>query len=87
MKKTNAKKTKTDLLKIISEMGEMSSLFVKQPGIDFTRNRKLNFEDCLKFLLSMEGSTVSKEIYKYFPLVSETITNSGFNQQRGKILP
>lgn len=87
MKKTNAKKTKTDLLKIISERGEISSLFVKQPGIDFTRNRTLNFEDCLKFLLSMEGSTVSKEIYKYFPLVSETITNSGFNQQRGKILP
>lgn len=85
--KNNIKQTKANLLKVINEMGATPSYFVTNPETDFSRKRKLGFEDCIKFLLSMEGSTVTKEIYKYFPISKETITNSGFNQQRSKILP
>ena len=39
-----SKLVKYKLTSIIKEMGESPETFVKNPGKDFTRNRKLTFE-------------------------------------------
>lgn len=57
---------KNTLFKLVNEMSEVSYLFAQNPENDFTRNRKLNFETLIKFFLSMEGSSLSKEILEYF---------------------
>ena len=44
---------KQNLLSIISDMQSASHLFVKQPGKDFSRKRKVSFSDTVQFLLTM----------------------------------
>ena len=39
----------------ISQLSEVSWMFSKQPGIYFTRDRKLPFPKVISALLSMEG--------------------------------
>lgn len=48
---------KKNLSHIISDMEDYSELFVKQPGIDFSRKRKLSFSQTIEFLLSMNGNS------------------------------
>jgi len=78
---------KNTLFKLIHEMSEVSYLFVQNPESDFFRNRKLNFEALIKFFLSMEGSSLSKEILEYFHYDTDATSVSAFNQQRKKLLP
>ena len=78
---------KNTLFKLVDEMSEVSYLFAQNPEIDFTRNRKLNFETLIKFFLSMEGSSLSKEILEYFQYDTDAASVSAFNQQRKKLLP
>lgn len=40
--------------------------FVKKPGKDFTRNRKLGFVQLIHFFLCMESGCISHELLKYF---------------------
>ncbi len=61
--------------------------YVKQPGIDFTRNRKLSFETMIKMLVGMGGNTICKELYDWFEYATDTASTSAFVQQREKILP
>ena len=51
---------KDKLKSIIKEMAASPELFVKKPGRDFTRNRKLTFEYVIQLLLSMVGNSLSK---------------------------
>lgn len=62
-------------------------LFVQNPGSDFTRKRKLDFETMLQCLLAMESGSLQKELLEMFRFSSDTATASAFYQQRGKILP
>ena len=57
---------KQNLLRTISNMQEVSQLFVKQPEKDFSRKRKISFADTIRFLLSMNGNTVPKEWMDYW---------------------
>ena len=82
-----SKIVKYKLISIIKEMGESPELFVKNPGKDFTRNRKLTFEYVINLLLSMGGNSIYKELLEYFKYDAKTATSSAFVQQRGKILP
>lgn len=43
---------KKNLLSIISDMQSASHLFVKQPGKDFSRKRKVSFSDTIRFLFT-----------------------------------
>lgn len=61
--------------------------YVKQPGIDFTRNRKLSFETVIKMLVGMGENTICKEQYDWFEYATDTASTSAFVQQRDKILP
>lgn len=79
---------KDTLMSIIDEMAADPRPFVRNPGTDFTRDRKLSFRDTINFILSMGGSTLNQELLDYFLFSApETPTASAFVQQRGKILP
>jgi hypothetical protein len=71
----------------IRKMSEDPGRFAKNPETDFTRNRKLSFEDLMRFLISMQSGTTAHELLKYFDYDTNTITNSAFYQQRRKLLP
>ena len=51
---------KDKLLSIINNMNPID--FVKNPGKDFTRNRKLPFADVMKQLIAMGGNSICKEL-------------------------
>lgn len=78
---------KDTLTSIIKEMNESPEDFVKNPGKDFTRNRKLTFEYVINLLLSMGGNNLYKELLEYFKYDADTASSSAFVQQRTKILP
>lgn len=80
-------KVKEKLTDIIKNMAKYPWLFAKKPEKDFTRKRKLDFETIMLLLLSMDGSTLSKELLEYTGYSPETATASAFVQQRDKILP
>jgi len=82
-----SEKVKTELLSLIHEMAEVSWLFVKRPGIDYSRNKKLDFESTVQFILSMESSTLKKELLDFFHYSVDAPSASAFNQQRNKLLP
>ncbi len=82
---TFAEQVKEGLLKIIAEMAKHPEKYCKKPGVDFTRNRKMDFENLLRLMVSMEAGTVRDELMKYFQYDEKTATNSAFFQQRAKL--
>lgn len=71
----------------ISSMSTQIEDYVKNPGHDFTRNRKMNFTSTINFLLTMEGGSLNSELHKYFNYDLNQITRSGFIKQRNKLKP
>lgn len=61
--------------------------YVKNPQIDFTRNRKLSMESTMREILSMGGASLPKEMLKFSNINQVDITPSAFIQQRAKIRP
>ena len=80
-------KVKSLLWSGIRDMSKNTHLFVKNPDADFTRIRKLDFEHLMRFIISMQSGTTGHELLKYFNYRTDTISNSGFLQQRSKLLP
>ena len=78
---------KGKLATIITEMSETPALFVKTPGKDFTRERKLPFQTVVELLISMGGNSIYKELLESQGYDVNTATSSAFVQQRDKILP
>ncbi|HCK88085.1 MAG TPA: IS4 family transposase [Erysipelotrichaceae bacterium] len=54
---------------------------------DFTRKRKLPFNDVIMIILSMAGCPIKEELLDYFDYDINTATASAFVQARDKILP
>lgn len=81
----NARHLKKVLLKSISELSEQKEDFLLNPYLDFTRKRKLSFNELIKFIICMESGAIKDELYKYFGLSNNVITASAFIQQRKKI--
>ena len=78
---------KKKLMEAISQLCEVSWMFVKDPKRDFTKKRKLPFDKVISFLLAIEAGTLTKELLKYFGYSPNIATSSAFVQQRGKIHP
>ncbi len=78
---------KEKLISIVKEMAVSPAEFVKNPGKDFSRERKLTFETVVNLLLSMGGNSIYKELLEYFKYDINTVSSSAFVQQRSKILP
>lgn len=78
---------KRNLLQQLDDLSRIYWAFVKNPEKDFTRNRKLDFGETIRILLSMGGKALGVELLEYFSYDPETITPSAFIQRRDKILP
>lgn len=81
-------KVKSTLWAIVDTMDRNSERFVKNPGKDFSRERKLGFVPLIRFFLSMESGCINHELLKFFNFLPEDISSaSAFIQQRAKLLP
>lgn len=76
---------KNKLAEAISQLCEVSWMFVKDPERDFMRKRKLPFDKVISFLLAMEGGSLTTEMLRYFGCSSNIASSSAFVQQRRKI--
>ena len=54
---------------------------------DFTRERKLPFNDVIMIILSMAGAPLQEELHHYFNYKTDTATSSALVQARDKVLP
>lgn len=79
------KKIKRILKKCINELSRNPELFAKNPSKDFSRKRKLPFEQMMKIVLSMTGKSICGELMDAFELKLNAPTVSAFVQQRNKI--
>lgn len=81
-------KVKSTLWAIVDAMACNTAQFVKKPGKDFTRDRKLGFVQLLHFFLCMGCGCINQELLKYFYFLPEEVPSaSAFIQQRAKLLP
>lgn len=84
-------KTITDIKK--SLMDEIQNLalhkdeYVRNPGVDYSRSRKITFADAVSSMISMEAGSIRSELLEFFSYDLTTPTTSAFIQQRDKILP
>ena len=78
---------KENMEKTINNLNEDVKLYVKNPDIDFTRKRKLNFKEMIQLLLTMGGKSLNIELMEYFSYDIELPTKAAFIQQREKISP
>lgn len=81
----NADAIKAILLAAINEIAADPKKYVANPGRDFTRNRKLNFNDTMLLLLTMEADCMKEELYHYFGRNADTPSKSAFCRRRGKL--
>ncbi len=70
----------------IHEMSQNPGLFAKNPDSDFSRKRKLDYENLMRFLITMESGTTGHELLKYFDYAHDIPSSSAFYQQRKKLL-
>ena len=82
-----ANSIKQTLSSIIADMSNAPEPFVKKPGIDCSRCRKLPFETVFHIFLSMGGNSIYKELLESQGYSPDTATTPAFIQQRDKILP
>lgn len=71
----------------IAELASVKWLYLNNPEKDFTRDRKITFEDFINICLQMEGGALQNELTKYFDFAEDTPTKSAFCQQRAKVSP
>lgn len=77
------------LMSVILEMEQKKELFVLQPGTDFSRKRKISFQDVLLFLLTMRGGSLSTAVHDFFTYKTNitSFSPSAIQQQRAKLCP
>lgn len=73
------------LKRIIRQMDKNPERFVKRPGKDFSRNRKLSLKNTVSIFLSASGKSISNEILSFFSCHPSLPTASAFVQQRDKL--
>ena len=82
-----ADRLKTKLIDSIRDVVSASWLFVRKPGKDFTRKRKLPMIALLRLVLSMGGASLNRELLSFFDYNTAVPTTAAFIRQREKILP
>ena len=77
--------TKAMLLDSIKDLEADPCKFARSPGKNFTRKRKLDLQNFLLMLLSMEGDSIQEELYRYFGRSIDAPSKAAFYNQRRKI--
>lgn len=85
--KHSPKEVRNTLLALIQEVVKNAPAFVRDPGRDFTRKRKLDMETLLCVLLGMEDKSLSCELLHHFGVSPDIASVPAFVQQRAKLLP
>ena len=83
----NARRVKRSLKNCINEVSLKKDLYCYNPGVDFSRDRKLTFSEMLKAILCFSGKSLNKELLEIFGCKSNIASVSAFVQQRDKIKP
>ncbi len=83
--KNNIRTIKKELDNSISQLCDVYWMFSSNPEKDFSRDRKLPLKKVISILLSMQGSTLTNELLKYFNCSLDTASSSAFVQQRSKL--
>ena len=78
---------KSTLNSLIHEMGKHPEDFCRNPGRDFTRDRKLPFCNVLSLLVKMGGHALRDEMLDCTKHNKDLASVSAFVQQRNKLLP
>lgn len=76
---------KSILLSTIDELASDPTLYARNPGKDFTRNRKLSFKQFIQMLLTLEGECLKEELYLFFGRNEDTPSKAAFYKQRQKL--
>ena len=76
---------KSTLLNCINEIATDPSRYAVNPGKDFTRNRKIGFNNLLQMLLTMEADCIQEELYRFFGRSPVAPSKSAFYKQRKKL--
>ena len=80
--RTYAMNVKEALKNCISQLDSIKYLFLNNPEKDFTRERKISFEQFINICLQMDGGALQNELIKYYDFSEDTPTKSAFCQQR-----
>ncbi len=80
-------KLKLTLDNCIREVVSIQDLFCMNPGVDFSRNRKLSLEKFLQFMIQLQSKSISNELLDYFNHSLSLPSKSAFVQARDKFLP
>lgn len=83
--KRRPKQIRTILNDLIRKMSEHPDPYIRCPGKDFTRKRKLPFEKMIGTLLCLKGGSLNCELLDAFGCSAQTVSSSAFIQQREKI--
>ena len=83
----NPQKVKTLLQEAIQDITDCKWFFSRNPQADFSRKRKLSFDQMVQAILCMRGGSLGNEMMDFFGIREEIATTSAFVQQRAKILP
>lgn len=76
---------KSILENCISDMNDNVHLFCNNPGVDFTRDRKLGFTNLVSLILSMGSKGIRRELKKYFKNPKERANPNAFLKARKKL--
>ena len=76
---------KSLLLASINEIAADPKKYAANPGKDFTRNRKMGFQDTILMLLTMEADCIKEELYRYFGRTPDAPSKAAFYKQRQKL--
>ena len=78
------KQIKKFLLSEIELLSNNATDYIRNPGRDFSRNRKLPFSTIIKSIIGMESKSLTNELIDFFN-TSDLPSASAFVQQRLKI--
>lgn len=81
----NSDSIKAILLAAINEIATDPTKYAVTPGKDFTRNRKLGFNDTMLMLLTMEADCIKEELYRYFGRNTDAPSKAAFCRRRSKL--
>lgn len=80
-------KAKALLQRAIQDLDACKWFFSLSPRTDFSRKRKLSFEQMVRAILCMRGGSLANEMMDLFGMQENLATTSAFVQRRSKILP
>lgn len=73
------------LMASINELSQTPENYAVHPDKDFTRNRKIGFNNLLLLLLTIEDDCLREELYRFFGRTAETPTKAAFCRQQAKL--